>query len=129
MCQSKTTFDLLFAAQIVNLKEKDANALNKCIKWQIDNPTQCLHFTLLDLIFLKLVIFTDTSFANNYNLSSEIRFVITLIDSDNKANIIHWFPIKCKTITRSVLASDLYAIVYRFNIASVLKSTIECVLA
>ena len=30
---------------------------------------------------------------------------------------------------RSVLASELYAMVYRFDVGAVLKSTMECVLA
>ena len=44
MSQPKAAFDLFFVAQIVNPKEKDAKALNKHIKWQIDNPTQGLYF-------------------------------------------------------------------------------------
>lgn len=67
-------------------------------------------------------------FANNYNFSSQIKFVITLVKSDNKANIIYWSLIKCKKITRSILALELYAIVYRFDIEAVLKLTIEYVL-
>ena len=37
MCQPKAAFDLSFAAQIVNLKEKDRKIINKHIKRQIDN--------------------------------------------------------------------------------------------
>ena len=44
MCQAEAVFDLSFAAQIVNPKEKDAKAFNKRIQWQIDNPTRGLHF-------------------------------------------------------------------------------------
>ena len=129
ICQLEAAFDLSFAAQIVNPKEKDAKALNKRIQWQINNPTRGLHFVQLDLTSLKFVIFTDASFANNYDLSSQVGFVITLVDSDNKANIIHWSSIKCKRITRSVLASELYAKVHGFDVGAVLKSTMECVLA
>ena len=35
------------------------------------------------------MIFTDLSFTNNYNLLSQIGFIIALIDKDNKANILH----------------------------------------
>lgn len=89
MCQLKATFDLFFATQIVNPKEKDAKTLNKYIQKQIDNFIQDLHFIQLNLIFLKFVIFTDALFANNYNFLSQIGFVMTLVDSDNKANIIN----------------------------------------
>jgi len=35
------------------------------------------------------MIFTDSSFANNHDLLSQIGFVITLTDKNNKANILH----------------------------------------
>ena len=35
------------------------------------------------------MIFMDLSFANNYDLLSQIGFVITLTDKDNKANILY----------------------------------------
>ncbi len=54
--------------------------------------------------------------------------MITLVDSDNKANIINWWSIKCKKVTRSVQESELYVIVHRFDLGAVLKSTIEGIL-
>ncbi len=126
--QPEAAFDLSFEAQIVNPKTKDAKALNKRIQWQIDHPTLGLRFVRLNLTFLKLVIFTDASFENNHDLSSQIGFVITLVDSSNKANIIHWLSIKCKKVTKSVLASELYAMVHRFDVGALLKSTIGRIL-
>ena len=46
----------------------------------------------------------------------------------HKANILHWSSIKCKRITRSVLASELYAMVHGFDAAATLKTTIEMIL-
>ena len=74
------------------------------------------------------MIFIDLSFANNYDLSSQIGFVITLTDKNNKANILHWLFIKCKRVTRSVLASELYGIAYGFDTGAVIKVTIEKIL-
>jgi hypothetical protein len=68
--------------------------------------------------------FTDASFANNKDLSLQIGFVIVLTDRNQDANILHWSSIKCKRVTRSVLASELYALAYSFNIAAVIKSTV-----
>lgn len=99
------------------------------MQWQINNLTQSLHFIQLDLTFLKFVIFIDALFVNKYNLLSQIGFIIISVNNDNKANIIYWLSIKCKRITRSILASKLYAIVYRFLIRAMLKFTIECILA
>src|SRR6266568_4264013 len=77
---------------------------------------------------LKLIIFTDLSFANNYNLLSQIGFIITLTNKNNKANIIYWLFIKCKQVTQSVLAFKLYKIAYRFDTKAVIKITIKKIL-
>jgi len=74
------------------------------------------------------MIFTDASFANNKDLSSQIGFVIVLTDQNRTANIIHWSSIKYKRVTRSVLASELYALAYGFDIGAAIKSTIQKIL-
>ena len=74
------------------------------------------------------MVFTDASFANNRDLSSQIGFVIVLTDRNQDANILHWSSIKCKRVTRSVLASELYALAHGFDIAAVIKSTIQKIL-
>ena len=69
--------------------------------------------------------FTDSLFANNKDLLSQIGFVIVLADLINKANIIYWSLIKCKRVIRSVLALELYTMAYGFDIRTVLKFIIE----
>ena len=46
----------------------------------------------------------------------------------NKANIVYWFLIKCKKVTKNILALKLYGIVYSFNIGTVIKFTLDKVL-
>ncbi|ESZ92707.1 hypothetical protein SBOR_6919 [Sclerotinia borealis F-4128] len=106
--QPEASFDLSVAAQIVHPKEKDTKALNK-------------HS-------LKLIVFTDASFANNQDLSSQIGYVIALVDKDNNANIIHWSSIKCKRVTRSVLASEVYGLTFGFDSGAAIKGTITAIL-
>ncbi|KIM99826.1 hypothetical protein OIDMADRAFT_66146, partial [Oidiodendron maius Zn] len=96
--------------------------------WQLDNPTRGLRSIRLDIQSLKLMIFTDASFANNQELFSQIGFVILLADKRNRANILHWSSIKCKRVTRSLLASELYAMAHGLDIAPAIKSTIEATL-
>ena len=43
----------------------------------------------LDMDIFKLIIFTDTLFANNIDLSSQISYVIVFVDAIGKANIIY----------------------------------------
>src|SRR6266496_1496522 len=87
----------------------------------MDNPTRGLTFVLLNIHSLNLIVFTDASFANNKDLSSQIGFVIVLTDQNRTVNIIHWSLIKCKRVTRSVLASELYALAYGFDIGATIK--------
>ncbi len=108
--QPESAFDLSFAAQMVNPKEEDTKLLNKRLDWQIKHADRDIRFVQLDFISLKLVVFTDASFANNLNLTSQIGYVICLADQFNKVNIIHWSSTKCKRVTRSVFVkgSSMY---------------------
>jgi hypothetical protein len=128
VCQPEASFDLSFAAQVINPAEEDARALNKRLDWQIKNPGRGLKFVKLDVNTLQLLAFTDASFANNKDLSSQIGYVIVLSDATKKANIIHWSSVKCKRVTRSVLASELYGMAHGFDISAAIKSTVDKIL-
>ena len=78
----------------------------------------------IHLSTLRLAVFTDSSFANNLDMSSQIGFVIVIFDQDNKANIVHWASVKCKRVTRSVLAAKLYAMSLGFDYVVAIKLTI-----
>jgi hypothetical protein len=69
------------------------------------------------------MIFTNSSFANNRDLFSQIDYVICLVDSKH-ANIVHWSSIKCKRVIRSVLAAKLYALAHDFDLEAALKATL-----
>jgi hypothetical protein len=78
----------------------------------------------LDINSLSLLVFTDASFANNKDLLSQISFVIVLIDRNQSVNVLYWSSIKYKRVTRSVLASELYALAHGFDIGAVIQSMI-----
>jgi hypothetical protein len=113
---------------VINLVEEDEKSLNKRLSWQIENANRGLKFVKLDVNTLQLLVFIDASFANNKDLSSQIGYVLVLADASNKANIIHWSSIKCKRVTRSVLASELYAMAHGFDIGAAIKSTLDKIL-
>ena len=133
MCQPEMAFALSKAAQITHPAKEDANWLNKWLTWQKDNGQRGLRFVKLSPEGLKLLVFVDAAFANNADLSSQIGYVIVLANEkqldqstiDISGNIIHWSSTKCKRVTRSVLASELYAMVAGFDIATALQSTIN----
>jgi hypothetical protein len=128
---------LSVAAQTTEPTADDIKALNVRIQWQIDNAQRGLSFVPVDLTKMKLFIFTDGSFANNKDLSSQIGFLIVLGTerrtgkADNfelYGNIVHWNSTKCKRVTRSVLASELYGMVGGFDNAIALSTTIKQVM-
>lgn len=128
MCQPEASFDLSIAAQTTKPDKDDITALNKRIKWQKENSSRGLNYVPLDLDSLKIVVFADASFANNKDYSSQIGYVIVMMDKHNNANTIHWSSIKCKRITRSVLASELYGLVQGFDIGAAITATVGAIL-
>lgn len=65
------------------------NKLNRRIQWQLDNPDRGLRFKPLNLESVKLVVYTDASHANNSDLSSQIGYVIVMVNKFNNANLLH----------------------------------------
>ena len=123
VCQPEASFNLFRVAQTVEFLPDDIALLNKRLRWQITNKSRELRYVKLDQDTLQLVVFTDSSFANNKDLSSQIGYVICLADATKKAKIIHWSSLKCKRVTRSVLAAELYGMAHGFNIGAVIKAT------
>ncbi|KAF1985596.1 hypothetical protein K402DRAFT_394577, partial [Aulographum hederae CBS 113979] len=111
--QPEASFALSYAAQITEPTWDDAQFLNRCLQRQISAPG--LGFVPLDETSLRLIAYTDSSFANNRDHSSQIGYVIVLADKDGNANMIHWH----------VLASELYALSLGFDVAATLRSTMN----
>ena len=138
VCQPEAAFDLSTAAQVTEPMSDDIKKLNKRLEWQKENSSPGLTFVPLKVgvtpkigetpkteVLLKLVVFTDSSFANNADYFSQIGYIIALADDKDNANILHWSSTKCKRVTRSTLASELYGMVNRFDIGAAIKKTIE----
>jgi hypothetical protein len=102
--------------------------LNKRVQWQNENAARGLRFIKLDKNTLRLLTFTDASFANNRDLSSQIGYVLALADGTRRSNVLHWSSTKCKRVTRSVLASELYGMAHGFDMGASVKSTIDKIL-
>jgi hypothetical protein len=93
---------------------------------------------------LKLFVFVDSSFANNKDFSSQIRYVMILANENKtpttngnpngmdrftiKGNLIHYSSTKCKRVTRSVLASEIYGMVGGVNMAVAVNTTIKMIM-
>jgi hypothetical protein len=134
ICQPEATFDLSIAAQTRDPSEEDVKALNKRLKWQMENQSRGLHYIPVDLTTAKLYVFVDGSFANNKDLSSQIGYVAVLgnetaIDGEFEllGNIVHWSSTKCKRVTRAVLASELYAMTAGIDMAIYISTTLNMI--
>jgi hypothetical protein len=128
MCQPEAAYDLSVAAQSTEYTHDDVRALNRRLQWQIKNSSRGLKFVKLDEKSLQLLVFTDASFANNKDLSSQMGALLVVADAQGNANILHWVSIKCKRVTRSVLALELLAMVHGFDSAFCVKATLDLVL-
>ena len=96
ICQFEILFDFSYAAQAIIIILNDITSLNKRLKWQIENKTRNFKYVKFDINSLRLMIFIDFFFVNNWNFSFQINYLIFLIDAVNWINILHWSLIKCK---------------------------------
>jgi hypothetical protein len=123
--QLETSFDLSHATQSIEFSSDDIILLNKRLQWQLNNKIKELNYVKLDRNSLQQMIFIDSSFVNNRDVSSRIEYVICLVDLINQVNIIHWSFIKYKRVTRSVLIVELYEMTHSFDIEIVIKRTLR----
>jgi hypothetical protein len=70
---------------------------------------------------LRLVVFSDAGFNTNADHTSQIGYIIALVDQTNIANVIAYISKKCRRVTRSVFASELLALMEAFDMGAALK--------
>jgi hypothetical protein len=137
ICQPEASFDLSAAAQIQQPADKDYAKLNRRLQWQTKSLQRGLRYVPLNLNTAKLMVFTDGSFANNQDLSSQLGYLLVLVNEsshreqdskfDIRGNVIHWSSTKCKRVTQSVLASETYGMVSGVDIAIAILTTLKMV--
>jgi hypothetical protein len=101
----------------------------------MEHLNQRLSYVYVDLNAAKIFIFADGSFANNKDLSSQLGFLVVLAYENHlessfalTGNIMHWSFTKCKRITRSTLASEVYGMVNEVDIGIALAITLEMII-
>jgi len=109
--------------------------LNNRIKWMLDNTQRGITYIPIDISTAKIYLFVDGSFANNDDLSSQIGYIIMIGNEKGDheqqvitRNIVHWSSTKCKRVTRSVLASEIYAMATGVDIAFSISNTINSII-
>lgn len=59
------------------------------------------------------------------DLSSQLVFVVTLMDETGTANILHYGSTKSNSVTRRVLASELHSMVHGFDFSKTLRMAVN----
>lgn len=121
VCRPDVTYSFSVASQITNPERIDFKALNNAIISMLNSPEKGLNFVPLDLDSIVMAVFVDAGFGANLDSSSQLGFIITVMDKNGYANVVHYGSLKSKRVTRSVLAAELFAMVHGFDISSTIR--------
>lgn len=105
-------------SQCTNSTTKEGKRLKKLVDKAKTEVMDGLRYIKLDIDTTKLVLFADASFVNNTDMTSQLGFVITMVDEERRANLIEISSVKGQRVTRIVLASELIAYVRVFDTVS-----------
>ena len=116
-----------FLSQITEEKynDKKIKIYNDTISMLKKNPNQGLKMIKLDSDSLHIKVFSDSSFANNIDLSSQLGFIILLCDKYDNCNILYFSSHKSRRIVRSVLGGEVYAFADAFDVSYTIKRDLE----
>ena len=135
ICQPEAAFDLSIAAQAQNPKKEDYTKSNIRLERQMKNLQRDIRFVLVDPSTTKLMIVNHGHFADNQDLSSQLGCILTLVNEmsvNNTFNIygdlIYWSSVNCKQVTRSTIASDIYAMVSGLGLGIAIKAILRMVI-
>jgi hypothetical protein len=84
-----------------------------------------LLFQNLEINSLRIVAYSEASFANNADLSSQLGFVIFFSDASGKCNVINYHSYSSRRATRPVLGGEILAFADAFDCAYTLRRDIE----
>lgn len=97
-------------------KESHIRRLNKAVKYAIDNRVY-VKVPKLDKTSLLIVGFSNASFANNTDLTSQLGNTVFLSDCTNAVVPISFKSYKSRLVTRSVISGEVIAFGDMFDIA------------
>lgn len=79
----------------------------------------------MDRETLHLRAYSDASFANNDELSSQRGYIVLLSDGDNNCHVLSYSSKKARRVVRSIMAGEVYAFADAFDTAFILKHDLE----
>lgn len=91
--------------------------LNKVVKALRSTAGKCLHYPKLDKTTLRIQCYSDASWANNEDGSSQMGYIIFLTDATGACQPITWSSHKSRRKNRSTLGSETMALADAFDVA------------
>lgn len=85
-------------------------------------------FPALDRDTLRLVAYTDSSFANRTDISSQIGYLICLADASNKMRVLGSRSCKTSRVARSAMVAETLAFTAALNAAIVIRHQLQLLL-
>lgn len=125
ICRPDLCYGFSVASQVVEPGQEDVKFLNRHIRQCVNRSDMGLKFVKLEQSSVRLAVFADAGFATNKDKTSQLGYVITLMDGNSNANIIHYGSCKAKRVARSVLSAELLAIILSFDIASTIRIAVN----
>ncbi len=85
---------------------KYVRLFNKTVSHLKDTADLGLHMQPLDKTSPHLRVFSDSSFVNNPDLSSQPGYIVLLCDKHGNCNVLHYTSHKSRRVTKSVLGGE-----------------------
>jgi hypothetical protein len=103
------------------VQDKDITTLNNVVEYLQNSTKSCLHFPNLDVTTLQVVVYVDSSFANRQDKSSQLGYLICLMDITKRCSILQYRSQKSRRIVRPSTAGETLAFAETFDAAFILR--------
>ena len=108
-------------------KREVIKRLNKAVKYAVEHRVS-IKIPRLNKRYLRILGFSDASFANNADFSSQLGHICFLSDDTGSVVPINFKSYKSKRITRSVMAGEVIAFSDLFDIAATLSKELGAIM-
>lgn len=103
-------------------------SINEVVTHLHKTPRMNLSYTKIDLKSLFILTYTDSSFQNNHDYSSQLGFMISLADKLKNCCIIHYSSYRSKRVARSSMAAASLAFADGFENAFIIQHNLQMIM-
>ena len=122
-----------FGSIIGSYRQEDMSAevikmINEKVKFLKSTKDVTLTFPALDRKTLRLVVYSDASFANRKDKTSQLGYVVCLADASGKMSIVSYRSCKSPRVARSAMAAETLAFTTAFDAGYVIRHQLQTML-